>query len=176
MRPIQRRDKATLYRVKFQAELWPAVAEAQGWNPRDEVRRRDLRARCWEEIGLENKGDGMPLTDAEFTALKTFCLHLSDELNITRSIAWTNCCRDFRKFNEARISDYHQRLASVPEYRGRTTAAGQPLDDPLSRKESTHRLIRMRASARKHSLDPDKKFQGRDRSPQRSADPDLCPF
>lgn len=151
-------DKEKRYRVQFQADHWPAVCEAQGWHVRDDVRRRDLRAKCWEEIGLHNKGDAMPANDAEATALFTYCRHLADPLNITLSIQWDNCRAGFRKFNDARIADHHQRRAGVPAYRGRETAAGQPLDDPLSRKESTHRLIRMRSAARKVTLDPNKKF------------------
>lgn len=149
-RTVRRRtadQKAALYRVRFQADFWPAVCAAQGWDPRDEIRRRDLRARCWEEIGIPERGDAMPANDAEATALFTLCRHLAEPDNINLALRWDQCRPDFRAFNKARQADF---LAPPTRriYRGRQSAAGSPLDDPITNKEATHRLIRARTARR----------------------------
>ncbi len=163
MKRRTRADKAHLYRVKFQTELWPAVAQARGYQLRDEVTRRDLRAQCWEQVGVPHLGESMPTTDAEFTALATYCRHLADPENITLSMAWDNCRADYIAFNKSRQADHHQSHSSHysrRSYRDRPTAASNPLDKPLTRKEATHRLIKMRASAKANHEPAD----------------DLCPF
>ncbi len=155
-------------RVQYQVELWPAACEAQGWNPKDEFCRRDNRSACWAAIGRPDKCEEMPLNHDETTALFTYLRHLADPNNINRSMAWDNCKADYVAFNKSKQSDHWQALSGRRSlfYRGRQTAAGNPLDDPLDRKASHHRLIRMRASVRK----------GRAVAPSPSIDPHLYPF
>lgn len=168
-------EKIRLYRVQFQADLWPKVAKAQRWNPRDETRRRDLRARCWAEIGRPDKGEDMPANDAEATALFTLCRHLADPDNITRSMEWDNCKADYRAFNTARQADYWERRGYGPRgsrslrhrrFAGRLTAQGYATEDPLDRNAANQRLWKMRQCTRRRE------------SKHRHATPDhdLCPF
>lgn len=169
-------DKIGIYRVRFQTEYWPAVATAQGWNPKDEAKRRELRAHCWQAIGCLEKGDGMPIADAEATALFTLCRHLSDPNNLTKLREWEKCCEDFRAYNIAKNADYWERRGfgsrgsrKIRENRfgGRQTAQGEALDDPLSRKDASQRLWKMRQVTRSK----EKKVQ-----PVDEPEDDLIPF
>lgn len=169
-----RLSKEERNRILYQADLWPAACEAQGWDPRDKDLRRDHRAKCWEAIGQSHLGNAMPRNDHQTTALFTYLRHLADPNNINLLMAWENCQADFVAYNIGKQSDHHQRKPGRPRYyRDRATATGNPLEDPLDRKAATHRLIRMRTAARKTTLDPNKNFKGREAAPSASVE---CPF
>lgn len=152
-------NKKTL--VHYQAELWPAVCAAQGWDPRDAEARRDARAHVWEAIGEEDRGDAMPWDAASTTALFTYLRHLADPNHLGKSQEWDDCRANYRAFNKSRVADHWQRRAYGStkgggklirnRFAGRPTAASKPFTidgDPLAEREASQRLMTMRCRAR----------------------------
>lgn len=173
--------------IHYQATLWPAVCAAQKWSPKDEVRRRDARAVCWESIGLVGKGEGMPGDDAETTALFTYLRHLADPNNITRDMEWDKCRADYVAYNTSRRADWWETRGFGPKgsrrlrqnrFDNRRSAQGTAIEDPLPRDEANQRLWKMRQKTRSR----EKRGLGREGCPQPSeaTEPtipdDLIPF
>jgi hypothetical protein len=142
-------------RIHYQAELWPAVCAAQGWDARDKELRRHKRAECWDAIGVPEMDDSMPWDNASTTALFTLLRHLANPNNINLVMAWDDCRANYKAFNAAKWADFHQRRAFGQNggqrvvrnrFAGRDKGVQQP-DEPLTEKEAGDRLMTMRRIA-----------------------------
>ena len=181
----------TAVRVRYHATEWPAACEGQGWDYRDQDKRRDVCLLCMELV------DGPAVTssdprfgDAETTALFTYLRSLADPNNITLSMEWDKCRADYVAYNLSRQADYWERRGFGPRgsqrlrenrFAGRRTAKGGALEDPLPYHEAEQRRNKMRQltrqreqsgisrPTRKVTLDPEKKFNG-------GVPAELCPF
>jgi hypothetical protein len=148
--------------ITYQAELWPAVCAAQGWDLADKEQRRATRAHVWEAIGEEERGDAVPHDEAAITALFTYLRHLAEPNNITLAMAWDDCRANYRAYNKTRQADHWQRRAYGRtggkklwrnRFAGRRKGQQQP-DDALTEEEADQRLMTMRARAKaKEDLD-----------------------
>ena len=171
-------------RIAYHARHWPAACEAQGWDPRDQDKRRDVCLECMVLVG----GPAITTSHAKWGNAETSALflrlqHLADPDNITLSMEWDNCQAGYVAYNMSKQADHYQvrtyghhgagRLGRQ-RFAGRKTAKGYPAEDPLTREEAQVRLTTMRSRAtRKFTLHENPKSPSSHKS---HPDPDLCPF
>ena len=94
-------------RLYFQV-LWPAACATQGWDPRDDARRRACT--------LYSTGDESTrlLDEHGITALFVFLAHLADPRDGEKARQWDLCRADRTAFNHARQAEHWRRRAGYP--------------------------------------------------------------
>jgi hypothetical protein len=145
-------------RLSYILKYWPAAAKAQGWNPRDESRRRQITLDCTTLIHSDPTDRSSALTRPQVTALFTYLAHLADPFNITKQIQWTDCMANYIAFHQAKIADWHQRklYGSRPNrltrdrFANRPLAASERFEQPLNTTAAAQRLLTLQARHRLH--------------------------
>lgn len=92
-------------KAKYFRHLWPAACGAQGWDPRDDARRRacTLYATGSESTKL--------LDQHAITALFVFLAHLADPRDGERARQWELCRADRQTYNHARQAEHWRKRA-----------------------------------------------------------------
>ncbi len=141
-------------RIRYHKTLWPAACRAQGWNARDDAKRREVCLQVMAEV----RGPAVTTSDeafgaAETTALFTFLHQQANPNDLVAMEEWLKCKDDYLTYNQARQADWHERQAYGQQgsgklqrnrfARARTASAG-PLDE-LDPKTVQQRLTTMRA-------------------------------
>jgi hypothetical protein len=90
---------------KYFRYLWPDACAAQGWDPRDDARRR--------AVTLYATGDATTrlLDQHQITALFVFLAHLADPRSGEKMRQWECCRADRVKYNHARQAEHWRRRA-----------------------------------------------------------------
>lgn len=154
MKPAQR----SLY-----FHLWSTAAIAQGWSPKDDLRRRQTTVDCMaaihREILPERAGvdSTSALMDAEVTALFVLLTHLGAPADPVASARWLECQADYRDFNLARNADWFQAQAGYrgksritrDRFSGRTKAEAEGFSEQLRGEALRQRVVTMSCRARR---------------------------
>lgn len=91
--------------------LWTAACAAQGWNPRDNDRRRENTLYCMREIGAGEIGSITALDHHQITALFTFLRFLAGGGARETTLLWERCKEDYVAFNQLRQAEHFRRAA-----------------------------------------------------------------
>ena len=124
-------------RRRYHVELWPAAARANGWLPRDEVRRRYTTRECMRLISGPDTESTTDLRQDEITALFCFLEHLGAPDSLDKSARWDTCLQDYHTYSRAKQADWHERQLygykrnklDRDRFAGATSASGGALDD-----------------------------------------------
>jgi len=92
-------------KAKYFRHLWPAACEAQGWDPRDDARRRACT------LYATGSDSTTALSQHAITALFVFLAHLADPRDGEKARQWDLCKRDATTYNHARQAEHWRRRA-----------------------------------------------------------------
>jgi hypothetical protein len=91
--------------------LYAAACAAQGWDPRDNARRRDTTLYCMREIGAGEIDSITGLNHHQVTALFTFLRFLTGAGGRETTLLWDKCKEDYVSFNRLRHAEHFRRAA-----------------------------------------------------------------
>lgn len=143
-------------RNRYFGLYWPDACAAKGWRVKDEVRRRHTTGECMSLVRGPQTESITEMGDDEVTALFTYLDFLAHPGDLIRAAKWVDCMMDYRMFNRARQSDWHERKTYGPRGSGRLrkqrfagkSAQGEPFEkfDPEAvRKQHMTMAARHRA-------------------------------
>lgn len=126
----------TTERKQYFGTLWPAACLANEWDVKDDARRRAVTLRCMELVRAPLTDSTSALTRDQVTALFTYLEHLADPASFENSAEWVRCQEDYKTYNRARQTDWHERKLYGTKknrldrnrFRGATSASGGPLE------------------------------------------------
>ncbi len=87
-------------KAKYFRHLWPAACAAQGWDPRDDARRRACT------LYATGSQSTTALDQHAITALFVFLAHLADPRDGEKARQWDLCKRDATTYNHARQAEH----------------------------------------------------------------------
>lgn len=156
-------------RVHYHKTLWPAACRAQGWNAKDDAKRRHVVLTVMIAVGGPQVTTSSPeFGAAETTALFAFLHQQANPNDLVAMEEWLKCKDNYVTYNQARQADWHERQAYGKQGSGKLardrfararTAAGGPLED-LDPNTVKQRLTTMRARNEARTG-----YQRRDRQP-----------
>lgn len=91
--------------------LWREACAAQGWDPRDQERRRETTLYCMREIGAGEIDSTTGLNHHKTTALFTFLRFLAGGGARETTLLWEKCKEDYISFNRLRHAEHFRRAA-----------------------------------------------------------------
>jgi hypothetical protein len=147
-------------RAHYLLELWPAACAANGWDKRDDVRRRAEVARCFAMLGRADVVSSTQVTeDWQITALFVYLTHRAAPSDLVKAETWVEVMKDPIAYNLAKQADWFAKKAGYqPESRiyrdrfaGRVTAEPTGLASSPTRKQSLDRLRTMENRSRMHA-------------------------
>lgn len=123
-------------RTRYFKHHWPDACAANGWNTRDEGRRKMVTAECMAAIAGPQTDSTSDLREDEVTALFCYLEHLAAPDDLDKSARWVDCQQDYRAYNRARQADWHERSLygkrpnklDRDRFDGETSAVGGPLE------------------------------------------------
>lgn len=99
-------------RLAYFSRYWPAACAAQGWDRRDEARRRAVTAQCMALCGGPATESTTALDEAHITALFAYLAHLARPDDLRYFSNWLEVQeRGASVVNAARQGDYWRRKA-----------------------------------------------------------------
>lgn len=141
-------------RVYF-TQVWPAACKAQGWDPRDDERRRTVTATAMQLCGCAGITSAAKLNSAQVTALFCYLKHLANPLNLRYLSAWDDCQRDYIAYNRSLQAGYWRERAGYRQGGriDRQRFAGRPdggiyNSSKMTKEEADQYLMTMRARAK----------------------------
>lgn len=129
-------------RARYFGHFWPAACQAKRWRVKDEVRRRHTTGECMRLIGAPETESTTDLDQNQITALFCYLDHLAHPSSLEKSQRWVDCQQDYKAYNLARISDWHERKTyggrgqklRRDRFKGAASAQGEPQEvfDPAA--------------------------------------------